>query len=69
MLVQTHSQTQQYRQMLPSTFEYPPVRNTHPKIAGEADKIHATEETEQLIEKGLARQRTKMFSQFNDILT
>ena len=37
-------------------------------MAGEADIRHATNEIEQLIEKSLARQQTKMFAQFNEIL-
>ena len=45
MPVQTHSQTQQHKQTLPSTLE---------KMAEEADNRHATDETEQLIEKALA---------------
>ena len=47
MLVQTRPQTRQNKQTLPSTSE---------KMAEEADNIHATNETEQLIEKALARQ-------------
>ena len=34
----------------------------------EVDNRHATKETEQLIEKSLARQWTEMFTQFNEIL-
>ena len=37
-------------------------------MAEEADDRHATDETEQLIEKSLACQRTEMFSQFSEIL-
>ena len=53
MLVQTHSQTQQHKQTLPSTSE---------KMTEEVDNRHATEETKQLIEKVLTRQGTKMFA-------
>ena len=34
----------------------------------EANNGHATNETEKIIEKELARQQTEMFTQFNDIL-
>ena len=44
MPVQTHSQTQQVKQMLPSTSE---------KMVEEVDNRHATNEIEQLIEKAL----------------
>ena len=37
-------------------------------MEGEADKIHATEEIEQLIEKALAWKGIEMFAQFNEIL-
>ena len=58
MLVQTRSQTQQLKKTLPSTSE---------KMVEEADNRHATNEIEQLIKKSLARQRTEMFTQFNQI--
>ena len=54
MHVQTRSQTQQHKKTLPSTSE---------KMAEEEENIHATNETEQLIEKSLAHQRTEMFTQ------
>ena len=59
MPVQTRSQTQQHKQTLPLTSE---------KMVKEADNRHATNGIEQLIEKSLARQQTKMFAQFNEIL-
>ena len=59
MHVQARSQTQQHKHTLPSTSE---------KMAEEANNRHATNEIEQLIEKALARQQTKIFSQFNEIL-
>ena len=37
-------------------------------MAEEANNRHATDETEQLIEKELARQQTEMFSHFSEIL-
>ena len=46
MPVQTRSKTQQRKQTLTSTSE---------KMAKEIDNRHATDETEQLIEKALAR--------------
>ena len=46
MHVQTRSQTQQHKQTLPSTSE---------KMSEEADNRHATDKTEQLIEKALPR--------------
>ena len=59
MPVQTCSQTQQNKQTLPSSSK---------KMVKEADNRHATDEIEQLIEKALACQRTKMFTQFNEFL-
>ena len=46
MPIQTCSQTQQHKKTLPSTSK---------KIAEEEDNRHATNETEQLLEKSLAR--------------
>ena len=37
-------------------------------MAKEVDNRHATDETEQLIEKALAHQRTEMFAQFSEML-
>ena len=59
MHVQKHLQTQQHKKTLPLTSE---------KMAKEVDNRHATNEIEQLIEKALDRQRTKIFTQFNKIL-
>ena len=59
MPVQTCSQTQQKMQTLSSTSE---------NMAKETDNIHGTVEAKQLIEKSLACQRTKFFSQFSEIL-
>ena len=53
MVVQKHSQTQQQKHTLSSTSE---------NMAEEAENRHATDETEQLIEKALAGQRTEMFA-------
>ena len=53
MHVQTHSQTQQHKQTLPLISE---------KMVEEADNRHATDETKQLIEIGLALQGTEMFT-------
>ena len=47
MHVQTCSQSQKHKKMLPSTSE---------KMVEEADNRHATDEAEQLIEKALACQ-------------
>ena len=59
MHVQTCLQTQQHKKKLPLTSE---------KMAEEEENRHVTNETEQLIEKALTCQGTKMFSQFNKIL-
>ena len=53
MHVQTHSQTQQNTQTLPSTSE---------NIVEEADNKHVTGEIERLIEKALAFQQIEMFA-------
>ena len=47
MFVQTHSQTQQHKQTLPSNSE---------NMVEEADNRHATDKTEQIIEKELTCQ-------------
>ena len=59
MLIQTRSQTQQHKQTLPSTSK---------NMVEEAHDRHATDKKEQLIGKSLARQQTKMFTQFSEIL-
>ena len=59
MPIQTHSQTQQHKQTLPSTSE---------KMVEEEEYRHATDRTEKLIEKSLAHHGTEMFTQFNNIL-
>ena len=50
MHVQICSQNQQFKQTLPSTLE---------KMDEETNNRHATNETEQLIEKTLVQQKTK----------
>ena len=59
MHVQTRSQAQQHKKTLPYNLE---------KMDEEAYNRHAIDETEQLIEKALALQRTEMFAQFREIL-
>ena len=59
MHVQTCSQVQQHMQTL--------YFNSTNMTEGYNNR-HATDETDQLIEKALARQQTKMFTQFSEIL-
>ena len=51
--MQTCSQTQHYRQMIPLNFDYLPFQNTYLNMEEESEKLDAIKEMGKILEKAL----------------